>query len=62
MDSASLPPKEKAAGSNPASGNFVSGILFLETWSTAGLAQLVERWSHDPKVVSSILTPGILRG
>ena len=28
----------------------------------AGLAQLVERWSHNPKVVSSILTPGILRG
>jgi hypothetical protein len=26
--------------------------------STAGLAQLVERWSHNPKVVSSILTPG----
>ena len=24
----------------------------------AGLAQLVERWSHNPKVVSSILTPG----
>ena len=23
----------------------------------AGLAQLVERWSHNPKVVSSILTP-----
>jgi hypothetical protein len=22
------------------------------------LAQLVERWSHNPKVVSSILTPG----
>ena len=28
----------------------------------AGLAQSVERWSHNPKVVSSILTPGILRG
>ena len=28
----------------------------------AGLAQLAERWSHNPKVVSSILTPGILRG
>ena len=26
--------------------------------SNAGLAQLVERWSHNPKVVSSILTPG----
>jgi hypothetical protein len=25
---------------------------------SAGLAQLVERWSHNPKVVSSILTPG----
>ena len=24
----------------------------------AGLAQLVERWSHNAKVVSSILTPG----
>ena len=28
----------------------------------AGLAQLVERWSHNPKVASSILAPGILRG
>ena len=26
----------------------------------AGLAQLVERWSHNPKVASSILAPGIL--
>ena len=27
---------------------------------SAGLAQLVERWSHNPKVASSILAPGIL--
>lgn len=31
----------------------------LGLWTPiAGLAQLVERWSHNPKVVSSILTPG----
>src|SRR4051812_9040158 len=30
----------------------------FDNLTTAGLAQLVERWSHNPKVVSSILTPG----
>jgi hypothetical protein len=38
-----------------------STIKFLMTMpplQLAGLAQLVERWSHNPKVVSSILTPG----
>jgi hypothetical protein len=29
-----------------------------DAYMTAGLAQSVERWSHNPKVVSSILTPG----
>ena len=37
-------------------------FLFVINLQEAGLAQLVERWSHNPKVVSSILTPGILRG
>ena len=31
---------------------------FPSSCQLAGLAQLVERWSHNPKVVSSILTPG----
>ena len=33
-------------------------LLGVYTLQLAGLAQLVERWSHNPKVVSSILTPG----
>jgi hypothetical protein len=40
-------------------------LVWMYIWSVrqeyetgAGLAQLVERWSHNPKVVSSILTPG----
>jgi hypothetical protein len=33
-------------------------FLRLCALQLAGLAQLVERWSHNPKVVSSILTPG----
>ena len=35
--------------------NLLVGVCALQL---AGLAQLVERWSHNPKVVSSILTPG----
>ena len=34
------------------------GLSNLFSSVQAGLAQLVERWSHNPKVVSSILTPG----
>jgi hypothetical protein len=42
---------------------FVSGRSGVRSplpafFEEAGLAQLVERWSHNPKVVSSILTPG----
>ena len=33
-------------------------LFFFFSLQQAGLAQLVERWSHNPKVVSSILTPG----
>ena len=33
-------------------------LAWYKRSSFAGLAQLVERWSHNPKVVSSILTPG----
>ena len=36
----------------------VCGLAATPTLELAGLAQLVERWSHNPKVVSSILTPG----
>ena len=44
-------------GSNPT----VVVLCFVQinlATTPAGLAQLVERWSHNPKVVSSILTPG----
>ena len=38
-------------------------LRYTDISPSAGLAQLVERWSHNPKVVSSILTPGsVLRG
>ena len=33
-------------------------LMTVSSLQLAGLAQLVERWSHNPKVVSSILTPG----
>jgi hypothetical protein len=64
---------ERGTGSNPVTCNFFKRLkndapcgllahktntLPAELMEQAGLAQLVERWSHNPKVVSSILTPG----
>ena len=40
--------------------SFENVISFILNWVTGALAQLVARRSHNPKVVSSILTGPIL--
>ena len=39
-------------------GSIPGPRMFFTHTHVAGLAQLVERWSHNPKVASSILAPG----
>ena len=47
----------RTALSAPSVGSVLARTASCEI-SIARLAQLVERWSHNPKVVSSILTLG----
>ncbi len=49
----------RSPGIEPGSTAWKATMLTITPATLApGLAQLVERWSHNPKVVSSILTPG----